>query len=69
MILSFRCEETEKLHRRLPSRKFAQIERVAQRKLAQLNAATELSDMASPPGNRLEALRGDRRGTARRAHQ
>jgi proteic killer suppression protein len=36
--------------------------RSAQRKLAALIAATELQSLASPPGNRLEALKGDRRG-------
>jgi len=35
--------------------------RVAQRKLDQLNAAKQLGDLAAPPGNRLEALKGDRR--------
>ncbi len=38
------------------------MERVALRKLRQLDAAAELRDLASPPGNRLEALRGDRQG-------
>ncbi len=36
--------------------------RVAQRKLDQLNAAKQLGDLAAPPGNRLEALKGDRKG-------
>jgi proteic killer suppression protein len=35
---------------------------VARRKLRYLHAATELRDLTSPPGNRLEALRGDRKG-------
>jgi proteic killer suppression protein len=38
------------------------VERVARRKLRQLDSATELRDLAAPPGNRLEALRGDRKG-------
>ncbi|HEX7425030.1 MAG TPA: type II toxin-antitoxin system RelE/ParE family toxin [Terriglobales bacterium] len=38
------------------------MERVARRKLRQLDSATELRDLAAPPGNRLEALRGDRKG-------
>jgi len=38
------------------------IEKVARRKLDQLHAAVELRDMASPPGNRMEALSGDRKG-------
>ena len=62
MIRSFRCAETARLHRRLPSRRFRAIEQVARRKLRQLNSATELRDLAAPPGNRLEALRGDRKG-------
>jgi proteic killer suppression protein len=40
----------------------APFERVAQRKLRQLDIATELRDLASPPGNDLEALKGDRKG-------
>ena len=62
MIKTLRCPDTEKLHRRLRVPRFRAIERVAQRKLAQLDAATELRDLAAPPGNRLEALRGDRKG-------
>ncbi|MGC2474585.1 MAG: type II toxin-antitoxin system RelE/ParE family toxin [Candidatus Sulfotelmatobacter sp.] len=62
MIKSFRCSETERLHRRLPSRRFRAIERVARRKLRQIESATELRDLAAPPGNYLEALRGDRKG-------
>jgi len=44
------------------SRRFRAFERVALRKLLQLHAATELHVLASPPGNQLEALRGDRKG-------
>ncbi|MGH9671198.1 MAG: type II toxin-antitoxin system RelE/ParE family toxin [Terriglobales bacterium] len=43
-------------------KRFRGFERVAQRKLQQLEAAVELRDLSSPPGNRLEALRGDRKG-------
>ena len=43
-------------------RRFAAIERVAQRKLAQLDAAATLDFLRVPPGNRLEALKGDRAG-------
>jgi len=39
-----------------------ELRRTAQRKLQYLNAAVRLGDLAVPPGNRLEALRGDRRG-------
>ena len=62
MIKSFRCSETERLRRRLPSRRFRAIERVARRKLRQIESATELRDLAAPPGKHLEALRGDRKG-------
>jgi toxin HigB-1 len=62
VIRSFACAETQRLHRRQRSRRFDAIERIARRKLRQLDSATELRDLAAPPGNRLEALRGDRKG-------
>lgn len=62
MIKTFRSRETEGLARREPQKRFRNIESVARRKLRQLDAATELRDLTSPPGNRLEALRGDRQG-------
>ena len=62
MIKLFRCAETARLHRRQPVRRFQAIERIARRKLRQLDSATELRDLIPPPGNRLEALRGDRKG-------
>ena len=62
MIRSFRPKETEQLHNREAVKRFRNIERVALRKLRQLDAAARLSDLAPPPGNRLEALRGDRKG-------
>ncbi|MFZ0199190.1 MAG: type II toxin-antitoxin system RelE/ParE family toxin [Candidatus Sulfotelmatobacter sp.] len=62
VIKSFRCAETERLHLRQRIRRFHGIERVARRKLRQLDSATELRDLAAPPGNRLEELRGDRIG-------
>ena len=63
MIKSFRCRETEKLFRRERSGKFPpDIQRQAQRKLYLLDAAVSLEDLRIPPGNRLEALRGDRAG-------
>jgi len=40
-----------------------ELRRAAQRKLQYLNAAVRLRDLAVPPGNRLEALKGDRRGS------
>lgn len=62
MIKSFRCRETEKLFHDLDSRKFRNVERVARRKLELLDAAAKIEDLRSPPGNRLEALRGNRSG-------
>ena len=49
--------------RRRVSPRFAAFERVAQRKIAQLDAATTLDFLRVPPGNRLEALAGDREGS------
>jgi proteic killer suppression protein len=62
VIQSFRSLETGRLHHRLPSRRFQAIEHIARRKLRQLDSATELRDLVAPPGNRLEALHGDREG-------
>ena len=59
MIKSFRSKETERLHRRERVPRFRNIERIALRKLRHLDAA---ADLASPPGTRLEALRGNRKG-------
>lgn len=60
MIKSFRCRDTQKLFEgRCPSRLRA-LQRIAERKLQQLDAATTLDFLRSPPGNRLEKLRGDR---------
>ena len=62
MIRSFRCLETQGLYSGKRARRFANIERVATRKLQMLDDALQLSDLAAPPANRLEALKGDRRG-------
>ena len=62
MIKSFRCAETRRFFETGRSRKFTSIATVAARKLAMLDAAHTLEFLRSPPGNRLEALRGDRRG-------
>ena len=62
MIRSFRDPDTEKLFRRESVLRFRAIERVARRKLDQIHFAAKLGDLAAPPGNRLEALRGDRQG-------
>jgi proteic killer suppression protein len=62
MIRTFRCRHTAALFRDRRVKRFRSIERAARRKLAMLDATTELSDLRVPPGNRLEALRGDRAG-------
>ncbi len=62
MIRSFKDPEAEALFAGKFSRRLQQVARVAQRKLQQLHAAHELRDLTAFPGNRLEALTGDRRG-------
>jgi toxin HigB-1 len=61
MIKGFRDRATELIFNREVVLRFRQIERVALRKLRQIDSAERLNDL-SLPGNRLEALRGDRRG-------
>lgn len=62
MIVSFRCAATEALARGERIRQFVNIASVARRKLRQLEIAGRLEDLRVPPGNRLEALKGDRVG-------
>jgi proteic killer suppression protein len=63
MIKTFRDRETESIFNRIFSRKLPQnIQHLARRKLIILDAATELNILRVPPGNSLEALKGDRKG-------
>jgi len=59
MIQSFSDRDTEQLFHTEKSRRFNVVARVALRKLIQLNRAGRLADLSVPPGNRLEALKGD----------
>ncbi|MDI6934215.1 type II toxin-antitoxin system RelE/ParE family toxin [Pseudomonas sp. S31] len=62
MIRSFSCTDTQTLFTTGKTRRWSDIKSVAERKLAMLDAASELRDLRSPPGNRLEALHGNRAG-------
>lgn len=62
MIRSFRCKDTQALFETGRSRRFGALLGVATRKLTLLDAASTLEFLRSPPGNRLEALSGDRDG-------
>ena len=62
MIRSFRDKRTEALFEGETVAEFQEIGSIALRKLDILDAVTRLADLRSPPGNRLEALKGDRRG-------
>ena len=62
MIKGFADRETEALFGREPPKRFRPIKRVALGKLQILHAAGRLDDLRGPPGNRLEKLRGDRKG-------
>ena len=62
MIRSFKCSDTEALSKGIRVKRFVNIAAIARRKLRQLEIAGKLEDLRIPPGNRLEALKGDRAG-------
>ena len=62
MITSFLCKDTEKLFSGRNTRRFRAIRFQAERKLTMIDAAATIEFLKSPPGNRLERLRGDRTG-------
>ena len=62
MIVSFHDSDTEALAGGTRVRRFVALESVARRKLRQLQIAGRLDDLRVPPGNRLEALKGNRAG-------
>ena len=62
MIKSFRCKDTEKLFDDKDVKRFRSISRKARMKLEMLHATVSLDSLKVPPGNRLESLKGDRKG-------
>ena len=62
MILSFKDKQTGALANGRRVQRFASFERIALRKLRQLEIAGRLEDLRVPPGNHLERLKGDRAG-------
>ncbi len=62
MIVSFKDADTEALAVGRRIKRFQKIEKVARRKLRQLQIAGRIDDLRVPPGNRLEMLKGDRAG-------
>lgn len=63
MIRSFACKKTAALFRREPVKHLSpKLRRAAYRKLLMLDSAVELGDLRVPPGNRLEPLKGGRKG-------
>jgi proteic killer suppression protein len=62
MIQSFADEETEAVYLTGKSRKWGNIARIATRRLQAVDFASAIEDLLSPPGNRLEKLKGDRKG-------
>jgi toxin HigB-1 len=62
MIRSFADEDTEQVFQHFHNRRYAAVERVALRKLRQIHRVSTVEELRSPPGNRLERLKGDREG-------
>jgi proteic killer suppression protein len=63
MIQSFKCAETQALFAGKSPRRFGNFRAVAERKLQMLHRAVRIEDLRIPPQNRLEKLKGDRKGS------
>lgn len=62
MIRSFADRETEKVFHHRHSRRYAAFERIALRRLRQIQSVSSVEELLEPPGNRLEKLKGNRTG-------
>ena len=62
MIKAFHCKDTQALFQGGSPRRFQAFKAAAERKLQMLDSASALDDLRMPPGNRLESLRGNRKG-------
>lgn len=62
MVKTFKCADTQALSNGEQVKRFVNIVAIARRKLRQLEIADRWDDLRVPPGNRLEALKGDRAG-------
>lgn len=63
MIRSFKCADTQVLFAGITVKRFVNFRVVAERKLQMLHRASQLDDLRVPPQNRLEKLKGDRKGS------
>jgi proteic killer suppression protein len=62
VIASFKDDEAQKIYNTGRSKRYGNLARVAARRLGAIDFAETLEDLRDPPGNRLEALKGDRKG-------
>lgn len=62
MIGGFADDDAQQIFDGARNRRYSGLERMIERKLRAIEAAVVLQDLSVPPGNRLEALKGDRRG-------